>query len=121
MSDDFIRRVLIAMKDFNDSLMWSVMGDDIQFMVDCSDVFEWGTADGELLTEENIQLLEETIVECQEVFGYKAYWSIHLFVARQRKMRPQGAYYKYFDKGWHSLFDAVGPQREQSVLNPGMR
>ncbi len=35
-----------------------------------------------------------------------------LFVARARKMRPQGAYYHSFHGSLVPLFDACGPERD---------
>ena len=44
--------------------------------------------------------------------GASKYDSPSLFCCRVRKMRPQGAYYKYIDKEvWH-IFDEAGPERE---------
>jgi hypothetical protein len=114
---DFILEVLqlTAMfpNDLCSELMWRCDREyaPITFFINCSDLFYWGCADGETVTKENIHILRESIKDLAPYALNRQDASL-LFCCRVRKMRPQGAFYKYFEKEvWH-LFDAAGPERE---------
>jgi hypothetical protein len=99
---------------------------DLMFLVNCSDVFWWGTADCEQLTPENFprlqQAVEDTRAKSKEEEHYHYMTSAPLlFVARERKMRPQGAYYNRIHPPHWPLFDACGPARDKDVGNPYLR
>lgn len=97
--------------------------DELIFLVNCSDVFTWGTADCERIDDESdLNGLEQAIWECEVIMGrYRGADGFLLWVARKREMRPQGAFYDHLDKElWH-LFDACGPVRETDTLNPKSR
>lgn len=91
----------------------------LDFYVNCSDFFHWGTSDLELITSEKLGILYECkrdidaldIPESDRVYGL-------LFAARCRGMRPQGAYYKYLNEALWPLFDACGLHRENDSYNP---
>ncbi len=76
----------------------------ITMFVNCNDLFYWGCADAEEITEENIGLLEEALV-VDNTYG------ADLFCARSRKMRPQQPCYKGYSEEIKKLFDACGPER----------
>lgn len=102
-----------------EDLWWRVDNGVLSVMIHCNDIFTWGCADAEVLTEQNIDLLEQTFAECKEKFGvWGNLWAATLFCARSRKMRPQGAVYRHIDPEWHELFDACGPEREPGMFNP---
>lgn len=91
----------------------------LDFYVNCSDLFYWGTSDIELITAEKLGILYEAkaeidalnIPDSQKEYGL-------LFCAKIRGMRPQGAYYKYLDESLWPLFDECGPMREVGLGNP---
>mgnify|MGYP006280617621 CR=1 FL=1 len=96
-------------------------GDDneITISIMCNDLFWWGTADAEKVTTEDIPLLKQCYADLnQEHLGWAALNTPELYVARKRKMRPQGAYYKYFPKEIWPLFNACGPARPSDFGNP---
>ena len=97
---------LTAKHDVNDELMWT---EDLEFAVNCSDAFWWGTADVEAVTPETLPELEKALEDggCED--------GMLLYCARRRKMRPQGAMYKYIKKP--ELFN-VFPEREVGIGNP---
>lgn len=118
--------------DYTEMVWWRLNEGDperVDFYVPCNDVFAWGCADLEQVTEENIDLLEQTLREGEEQFGpYNADLAFTLFVARVRKMRPQDAWYnsalgKDSDEHgwWRERFDAAGPERAQDFGNPRAR
>ena len=76
-----------------DDLFWRVDSEyaPITMMVSCSDVFAWGCADCETITDENIDDLEKAYIDDPDN-------GAALFCARLRGMRPQGFYYQYIDK-----------------------
>lgn len=86
--------------------------EDLEFAILCNDVFFWGCADAEEITEDDLALLKDSVNDAG-VFGTL------LFCARKRKMRPQGAMYKFIDKEYWSLFDEAGPERNPN--DPGMK
>ena len=114
---DFIVRVLKVFDMVNvadrDVLLWRTDGEyaPVMFFINCSDFFDWGCADGERVTRENVAELEQAIADAEAVD--KIAGSIEgplLFCARVRKRRPQGACYENLDpRLWH-LFDACGPK-----------
>ena len=125
---NWVEKVLRATGfEYTDNIWWrterqSPFDDDdpLQLLVNCNDVFFWASADCEEITEENHQSLIDTITECEAIVGrYNANDAFPLWVARVRAMRPQSPVYKHLDpRLWH-LFDAAGPEREQSIGNPG--
>lgn len=104
---------LAAKYDLNSDLHWHT---DLRFFINCSDVFAWGFADGEeVVSQEDVDALEQAALDCKDVNQYHAG---SLFVARKRKMRPQGAMYEHINKELHALFDACGPERVINLGNP---
>lgn len=103
-----------------DDMMITVNG-PVAFMVNCSDIFWWGTADAERITPENVQSWLDTIEELESTSPKGEYW-VHdaniLWVCRHRKMRPQGAAYSLFPEALWPLIDACGPEREIGLGNP---
>ncbi|WP_016888285.1 hypothetical protein [Mycobacteroides abscessus] len=77
---------------------WNEGRTELLVLVNCSDLFDWGTADCELVTEENLPILKQSIADVQVVSGSEydgQSTAFLLFCCRVRKQRPQGAYYKY--------------------------
>lgn len=107
---------LVAEHDIRDALYWS---EDLSFYFLCNDFFYWGCADAEdIENQQDVDLLEQCIKDCQAVREFGENHATELFCARKRKMRPQSAVYKFIEKElWH-LFDACGPEREVNIVNP---
>lgn len=109
----------LAAADCHSALYWTqaefgVAG--IEWYILCPDVFEWGTADAEMVTPENVHLLTEALTACKVV---DLPWRMpELFCAMSRGQRPQGAYYNGVPAVLHPLFDACGPERAVSIRNP---
>lgn len=111
---DFVMRVFRATAfDHCEDIWWRT--DDeyapLSIFVTCNDLFWWATADSELVTPDNIDVLEQAYRDSEDHGGL-------LFCCRVRRMRPQGPYYKYFDENEKQLFDACGPEREVGIGNP---
>jgi len=128
-SMDFLSRLLSTLdKHEAHDLIWWRCGEvygggqyntPATFLAKCSDVFWWGTADCEEITEENIGVLEQACADLAAtgVPAAAACHSAELFAARVRGMRPQGAAYPTDPALW-PLFDACGPERETGLGNP---
>lgn len=80
----------------------------------CSDVFFWGSADSETITEETFPDFLKAVDDCKGSKEIGAW----LYCARIRKERPQGAAYTFIAKDLWPLFDACGPEREVEFGNP---
>lgn len=114
----FVTRVLKAFEfDNTDSLWWNFVDSKLHLFAQCSDFFEWGTADLEEILPEDIDLLEQSVTDVTELDRTNMYAG-ELFAARKRKLRPQGACYKNLPEVLWPLFDAAGPARETDLLNP---
>jgi hypothetical protein len=123
-SDATIRAALVATGfEYCDSIWWRQDDDGgLRLLVHCSDLFAWGTADCEEITDTNVETFVATFTECHELMGQWNAQDAHLlWCCRQRGQRPQGAYYKHLDEALRPLFDAAGPEREVSLLNPHER
>jgi hypothetical protein len=94
---------------------------DLSICANVSDVFFWGCSDCEELTERNFHLLEESIEEIVKTCGVALSDLSILFACKSRKMRPQGAYYKYIEKDIIDLIDKCGPERPVDLGNPYSR
>lgn len=136
MNDKDILYEVAKLAQFNacESIWWRINADrsseatGLRVLVDCSDVFEWGTADCEEVSVENLAVLQQAVADMRRATGSeydgqsKAFL---LFCARVRQQRPQGAYYKCLTGRTdeitvkiRDLFDACGPEREVDILNP---
>ena len=113
---DFVLRVLRAFamspNDSNDMLLWRTDGKyaPITFMANCSDLFDWATADCEVITPENVGELERAFADVKAVSPTWQYEGVNLFCARVRGRRPQRPAYPKDEALW-PLFDAAGPVR----------
>ncbi len=119
--DYFVHRVLAAFAFENcDSLWWRVDGDyaPVTFMVQCSDVFWWGTADSEQINPEDLDALEAAFRDASAACKNGDVYAPELFCARKRGMRPQGAFYKGMNEALWPLFHACGAERETGLGNP---
>jgi hypothetical protein len=135
VSKEFILKVLdLTSFDSCDSIWWRTDDDSkfggedfspITFFVRCNDLFYWAVSDLEELTPENINEFEKAFEDIREIYKDKDKKEMHcatldaplLFCARQRKMRPQGAYYQTLPLDIWPLFDACGPEREVDAMN----
>ena len=88
---DFIFRVMKVFHfDNTDQLWWRVDDDQLTLFAKCSDTFDWGTADCEEITEQNIDILEQSFDDCTAnsagLIG--ECFIATLFASRVRKRRP---------------------------------
>jgi len=116
---EFIKRVLAAFSDWwKEDVGWRVDEDGVHFFALVSDVFWWGSADGEDILPEDLQLLERCKADLVALEGSEPTCLPELYAARKRGMRPQGAWYAGLDSSVYHLFDACGPARDVGLGNP---
>ena len=96
-------RSLVEELLFNESLSLRIHEDSLTMNVNCNDLFYWACADFEDITLEELPELLAAMKESK--FGDS------LWICRKRNMRPQTPYYKFIPKEEWSLFNAVGPER----------
>jgi hypothetical protein len=103
----------IADADAHSSVWWRTDGEyaPVSFLVNCNDIFCWACADAEELTIENLPVFVQACKDASE-------WGPELFCARVRGERPQGAVYKGMTPEQAAFFNACGPAREISLVNP---
>jgi len=117
-----VARILAKHREYSDILYFSfnsssagkiegLPDDHIRMHILCNDVFWWATSDMEEITEENVDILEQSLSDSK-------YAGEILFCARVRKMRPQGAFCKDLSEEDKKLFNEVGPEREIDFWNP---
>lgn len=82
---------------------------EVECFINCNDFFFWGCSDCEQL--DDWDLLEQSLNDAGDD-------GCLLYCARKRKMRPQGAFYKYLKPENHHWFDACGKKREINFGNP---
>ena len=82
--------------------------------VNCNDLFGWGFADAENISDKTLLDFHTAMDDCDGDMSTAS----ELYCARQRGMRPQGACYTYYKKKYWPLFDACGPEREVGFGNP---
>lgn len=97
----------------NDSLYWYFAEDgQLNFCLNCNDLFWWATADSEDITPDNFHLLDEAWKKLQSDHD-KIYYFTNLFASMSRKMRPQRPAMKNMPDYIRELFLACGPERDQ--------
>lgn len=106
---------LAAKYGINDLLLWN---EELEFSIMCSDAFFYATADDEeVLSQEDVDLLEQCIKECLNVGdGLGELRGTLLYVAKKRKMRPLLDIYTHIPKAVQELLNACGPDRENRNL-----
>lgn len=122
----FILRLLRLADDMelhtDGDLFWRFETPDSQpqFYTNANDLFHWAVGGAHPVTPENIGALEKAYADVQATSVDIVYHShaALLFVCRERKERPQGAYYDYLQRETWPLFDACGPKREVGFGNP---
>jgi hypothetical protein len=118
----FILRLLRALAPNNcDNIHWRTDGEfaPVTFFLNTNDLFDWGSADSEEITPDNIEILESAMADCKtvdpnggDIYGYM------LFAARVNKMRPQNAAYPKEHPEICKLLDEAGPERPVALGNP---
>lgn len=108
---DLIRRADL----FGEEILLCLDGQRISVAVNVSDVFAWGGADAEDITPEQLPVLEQAWLDCKSVDADE--WTVELYAAWVRGMRPQGAAYPK-EAAIAALFDACGPERPIGLGNP---
>jgi len=112
----FLMRVFKATEFGNgDCLFWRTDEEyaPLSIFVNCNDLFYWGTADAEDLTQDNISVFEQAFADAEKAWPHFGHiYAPSLFCCRVRKMRPQHCCYS---KDWpdklKKLFDECGPER----------
>lgn len=121
MNDFYLRVMSIFAFDNTDLLWWRTDSEyaPITFFVNANDLMDWGSSDLEQITPENIDILEQSLLDCNPDYktDFKFNYGLELFVCRVRKERPQGAAYPKDETLW-PLFDACGPERVVRMGNP---
>ena len=115
---EFVMRVLRAFAppyaSCTEDLSWSVTGDyaPLTFLVDCSDTFDWATADSEPIGPADIDDLERAFADVRAAagVGMPELEAPMLYCARRRGRRPMRLAYPEDTRLW-PLFDAAGPER----------
>jgi len=109
-----------------EELRWREDADGLAFFVDCSDTFDWGSADCEDVTEADLPQLRRARRDARGCLGKEHLWPV-LWCARKRGMRPMTTYYRKVldgppDSGvpgtLATLFDAAGPARPRIMVAP---
>jgi len=94
-------------------------GKQVRIFIMCSDVFDWGTADSDELTPDDIEPIKQACRDCEAahpVFGH--IWGGMLWASRKRCVRPQGAMWSSIPTPLWPLFEAAAPERPVNLLNP---
>lgn len=97
------------------SIWWRCDDGKLKVFVSCGDVFHWGFADLEEITEHNLPILRRSVEDVAAIAGSKYANQddgFTLFCARVRGMRPQGAIYP------HLTVKAYNPGPLNSAGNP---
>lgn len=88
---EYVYRILhlLAKHEYTDLINWSSEGDNIRFWVNCGDTFAYACADGEAITDDDLDALEKAIkdVRAADKFSFDG---LEVFVARKRNQRPIG-------------------------------
>lgn len=129
-ADDAFRVLRVfADADARESLFWKFEDGELKMFANCSDTFDWGSADLEEITPETIPVLEQALKDLQaidtSVPGFLIDTSIppflaELYASRMRKMRPMRSYYRMIRNIYpdavvnktFELFNACGPERD---------
>lgn len=100
---------LVAKYDCQEMIYWN---EDLEFSVNCNDLFYWGCSDEEEIVEDDLEEFERALEDAD-------YLGPYLFAARKRGMRVQGAFYNVLiPDNLKYLFDECGPEREINMGNP---
>ncbi len=89
-----------------DGVWWRTDGEyaPVTMIVNCNDLFYWGCADAEVITEANVEALESTVAEVRAIDECLVDSAPLLWCCRMRKQAPQAPYYKHLDSRLHNLF-----------------
>lgn len=130
LSDEALLSTLVATAGRYErhGLWWRKVGDDpaLRMFVECSDFFAWGCSDVEALEDTTVPVFIESLADAEAATtqvtpGWDGPEGALLFCARNRQMRPQGAYYPYLHSATWPLFDAAGPARAIGLGDPVAR
>lgn len=112
---DFVLELLQLLDEYDHhgSIWWRTDEEyaPVTFLLNCNDLFHWGCADCETLTPENLPRLRQALEDAKNACDLGEMWGDSLFVARERKMRPQTPVLKDVPKELLPLFEACGPER----------
>ena len=129
MNYDDLLRVLARQDDVEFMFRVNKEFTDVRVLVNCSDLFHWACADAEELTAADLDDLDQAYNDLKALGGHDYVYADALWVCRKRGMRPQGPWYGYMDaadmvrrtfapRAQEALFDACGPEREDSPKAP---
>jgi hypothetical protein len=116
----FIHNVLKLAQDgdFRSDRDLLAIGVPQQFGADVSDVFAWGGSDYEEITPDRLPVLAQAMADLRAIHRHDDMYTVDLYAARIRQMRPQGAAYPKERAATQALFDACGPARATGLGNP---
>ena len=73
----------------NERLWWRVSpSGEIRFMILCNDFFDYATADAEVIEEDDIALLEQSLEDLRSQGGFNEVYLAELFICRKRNRKP---------------------------------
>jgi len=109
----------LAENELYDCVIWGIEENgELWCSVNCNDLFGWAWADTEDLTIDNLNVLEQSIKDCEQIDSKIGFCHApSLFCCRIRQMRPQGVAYP-LEKEYWPLFDNCGPKRDINLSNP---
>lgn len=117
MTDDTALRMFAVTGEHEacDEIWWRTDGEyaPVTFFVGCNDLFFWACADAEAITDENIDIFEQSYRDAANATDDGDLYGHLLFCCRARGMRPQKPYYAHFPDELHPLLDGCGPERDQ--------
>jgi hypothetical protein len=115
MSDgeELAHQVLRIWWEYNlahDDLHWTAhKGAEPFFVVDCSDTFDWGEADSEPITADNIDSLEALLVAHRDIDWSQSDWILRLWVCIQRDQPPMSLRMRVAPTWFHREVDLRWP------------
>lgn len=128
LSYEGLVRLLVLSEDcLTDDFSLQTDGAAVFAAVKVNDFFWWGTADVEEFGDHDLDQLAKSYDDIRELAplnnsGHPSWeylrWAPQLFAARQRKMRPQGAFYSSIPKPLWRVFDKCGAERAVDIGNP---
>jgi len=110
----FVYDLILVLSENKSLHCLEAQSDLSEFYIGCNDFFMWGCSDAEDITVETLPILQQAFKDAPDDGAL-------LYCARQRKMRPQGACYKWIDKENWPLFDECGDVRPADFGNPQER
>lgn len=127
-SQEYVRFVLelLALTDrmgCHEELLWhrnrdhKTVGDEpIKFMMDCSDTFDWGSADGEPINIERMPLFRQAVEDVSQAIGGRdaeqGWYVTVVYCGRIKGRKPIHQYYRKECQHLWPLFDSCADAQQ---------